>query len=321
MAHVRAKLTPLGRQLLVDRMEIDGWKPADAARATGISRQTAYKWLRRFREEGPEGLADRSSAPRYCPHRLGSEEVQRIVTTRLETMTGPHRLSYVLGRHRSTIYEVLRREGLSRLDYIDRPTRTVVRYERAAPGELLHVDVKKLGRIREGGGWKVHGREMGRTAEMRRVKVGFDYIHVAVDDHSRVAFVRSLPDEKGPTCAQFVADAAQFFAEHGVTIERVMTDNAMNYGRSKDFRETLDRLGITHKRTRAYRPQTNGKAERFNRTLLEEFAYKELFVTNEARSAALEPWVHSYNAHRPHTAIGGLSPLQRIVNKADGNHS
>ena len=320
MAHVRAKLTLLGRQLLVDRVEIDGWKPADAAKAMGVSRQTAYKWLRRFREEGPEGLVDRSSAPRHCPHRLGAEEVQRIVTTRLETMTGPHRLSYALGRHRSTIYGVLRREGVSRLDYIDRPTRTVVRYERSAPGELLHVDVKKLGRIREGGGWKMRGREVGRTAEMRRIKVGYDYLHVAIDDHSRLAFVRSLPDEKGPTCAQFVTDAAQFFADYGVSIERVMTDNAMNYRQSKDFRETLNRLGIAHKRTKAYRPQTNGKAERFNRTLLEEFAYKQLFLTNEARLEALEPWVHSYNANRPHTAIGGLSPLQRIVNKPDGNH-
>jgi transposase InsO family protein len=210
---------------------------------------------------------------------------------------------------------------LSRLDYIDRPTRTVVRYEGSAPGELLHVDVKKLGRIREGGGWKMRGREIGQTGQKKRIKAGYDYLHVAVDDHSRVAFVRSLPDEKGPTCAQFVADAAEFFANYGVSIERVMTDNALNYRRSKDFQETLDRLGISHKRTRIYRPQTNGKAERFNRTLLEEFAYKELFLTNEARSAALEPWVHSYNANRPHTAIGGLSPLQRIVNKADGNHN
>lgn len=321
MAHARAKLTVLGRQLLVDRVLDDGWKPADAAKAMGVSRQTAYKWLRRFREEGSAGLEDRSSVPVRCPHRLSHGEVSAIVAARLETLHGPHRLAYSLGRHRSTIYGVLRRQGVSRLSFIDRPTRTVVRYERERPGELLHVDVKKLGKIREGGGWKILGREMSRTNKEKDRPVGFDYLHVAVDDHSRVAFVQSLPDEKGPTCASFVADAAAFFAEHGVRIERVMTDNAMNYRRSKEFQATLEKLGITHKRTRSYRPQTNGKAERFNRTLLEEFAYKDLFTSSSARSAALGPWVDSYNADRPHTAIAGLTPLQRLVNNADGNHS
>lgn len=312
MAHARAKLTVLGRQLLVERVLADGWKPADAAKAMGVSRQTAYKWLRRYCDEGPDGLADRSSAPKRCPHRLSPTEVSAIVAARLETLHGPHRLAYALGRPRSTIYGILRREGLSRLSFIDRPTRTVVRYERARPGELLHVDVKKLGRIRDGGGWRIHGRGNDRAGYDPESRVGYDYLHVAIDDHSRVAFVRSLPNEKGPTCAQFVADAAAFFAGHGVTIERVMTDNAMNYRRSNDFRQTLEDLGIAHRRTPSYRPQTNGKAERFNRTILEEFAYKELFLTNDARSAALEPWVDSYNATRPHTAIGGLTPLERL---------
>lgn len=320
MAHARAKLTVLGRRLLVDRVLIDGWKPADAAKAMGVSRQTAYKWLRRFRDEGIAGLDDRTSAPRRCPHRLGPDAVASIVAARLETLHGPHRLAYGLGRPRSTIYGVLRRAGLSRLSFIDRPTRTVVRYERERPGELLHIDVKKLGRIREGGGWKLKGQEI-RAEQNRYRKVGFDFLHVAIDDHSRVAYVRSLPDERGPTCAQFLADAAAFFASHGVTIERVMTDNALNYRRSKDFCATLEQLGIAHRRTANYRPQTNGKAERFNRTLLEEFAYKELFTSNEERSAALGPWVDSYNARRPHTAIGGLTPLQRLVNNADGNHT
>jgi transposase InsO family protein len=307
--------------LLVDRVEIDGWKPADAAKAMGVSRQTAYKWLRRFRDEGPAGLFDRSSAPRRCPHRLGSDSVATIVAARLETLHGPHRLAYGLGRPRSTIYGVLRRAGISRLSFIDRPTRTVVRYERARPGELVHVDVKKLGRIRQGGGWRMHGRQMGQPGDYQSVRVGYDYLHVAVDDHSRVAFVRSLPDEKGPTCAQFVAEAAAFFAGHGVRIERVMTDNAANYRRSRVFQAQLATLGIAHRTTATYRPQTNGKAERFNRTLLEEFAYKELFLSNEARSAALGPWVDSYNADRPHTAIGGVSPIQRLVNNLGGNHS
>ncbi len=221
MAHARAKLTVLGRQLLVDRVVVDGWKPHDAAKAMGASRQTAYKWLRRFREEGRCGLEDRSSAPRRCPHRLGDNEVAQIVATRLTTLHGPHRLAYALGRPRSTVYGVLRREGVNRLSFIDRPTRTVVRYERGRPGELLHVDVKKLGRIRDGGGWKMLGRDaIKRGNHFNTVPVGFDYLHVAVDDHSRVAFVRSLPDEKGPTCAQFIQDAATFFEEHGVRIER-----------------------------------------------------------------------------------------------------
>ena len=312
MAHARAKLTVLGRQLLVNRVEIDGWKPADAAKAMGVSRQTAYKWVRRFRDEGPAGLNDRTSAPRHCPHRLDADAVATIVATRLETLHGPHRLAYALGRPRSTIYGVLRRERISRLSFIDRPTRTVVRYERDRPGELLHVDVKKLGRIRTGGGWRIHGPEFGQPGRDTQKRVGYDYLHVAVDDHSRVAFVQSREDEKGPTCAQFVSDAAAFFAEHGVRIERVMTDNALNYRRSRNFQATLEQLGITHKRTRNRRPQTNGKAERFNRTILEEFAYKTLFTSNDQRLKALGPWLASYNEARPHTAIGGLTPLQRL---------
>jgi transposase InsO family protein len=238
--------------------------------------------------------------------------VATIVAARLATLYGPHRLAYELGRPRSTIYGVLRREQLSRLSFIDRPTRTVVRYERDRPGELLHVDVKKLGRIREGGGWKMHGREMGRTGEMVRVKVGYDYLHVAVDDNSRVAFVQALADEKAPTCAQFVRDATVYFASQGVTIERVMTDNARNYTPSTVFKKALVDLGISHRRTRLYRPQTNGKAERFNRTLLEEFAYKTLFTSNDQRLQALGPWLDSYNQSRPHTAIEGLTPLERL---------
>jgi len=312
MVHARAKLTMLGRQLLVDRVLNDGWKPADAAKAMGVSRQTAYKWLQRFRDEGPDGLLDRSSAPRYCPHALPADEVARIVAHRLETLKGPHRLAYDLGRHRSTIYGVLRRAGVSRLSFIDRPTRTVVRYERERPGELLHVDVKKLGRIRDGGGWKMRGREMGRTGEMLRNPVGFDYLHVAVDDHSRVAFVQAYADEKAPTCAQFLREATDFFAAEGVVIERVMTDNARNYTPSLVFKRALEELGIAHRRTANYRPQTNGKAERFNRTLLEEFAYKTLYTSNADRLADLPGWVASYNAERPHTAIAGLTPLQRL---------
>ena len=235
-----------------------------------------------------------------------------IVATRLETLYGPHKLAYTLGRPRSTIYGVLRRERISRLSFIDRPTRTVVRYERERPGELLHVDVKKLGRIRPGGGWRIHGPQFGQPGRDRKKNVGYDYLHVAIDDHSRVAFVQALADEKGPACAQFLRDAAAYFASEGVTIERVMTDNARNYTTSTVFKNVLADLGISHKRTRIRQPQTNGKAERFNRTLLEEFAYKSLFTSNEQRLDALGPWLNSYNCDRPHTAIGGRTPLQRL---------
>lgn len=312
MAHARAKLTVLGRELLVARVLEEGWQPADAAKAMGVSRQTAYKWLRRFRDEGSEGLCDRSSAPKRCPHALSPTEVAKIVAHRLDTLKGPHRLSYDLGRPRSTIYGVLRRAGISRLSFIDRPSRTVVRYERDRPGELLHVDVKKLGRIRDGGGWKMRGREMGHTGEMIRNPVGYDYLHVAIDDHSRVAFVQALSDEKAATCSQFLRDAVSFFAAEGVSIERVMTDNARNYTPSLVFKSVLAELDIAHRRTRNYRPQTNGKAERFNRTLLDEFAYKTLFTSNAQRLAELPRWLDSYNLERPHTAIGGLTPLQRL---------
>jgi len=158
----------------------------------------------------------------------------------------------------------------------------------------------------------MHGREMGATGEMKRIRVGYDYLHVAVDDHSRVAFVKALKDERAPTCAQFVREATAYFASEGITIERVMTDNARNYTPSKVFAAALEELGIAHKRTRLYRPQTNGKAERFNRTLLDEFAYKTLFTSNDQRTEALGPWLETYNAARPHTAIGGLTPLQRL---------
>jgi len=311
----------LGRQLLVNRVLIDGWKPADAAKAMGVSRQTAYKWLRRFGDEGPRGLVDRTSAPKRCPHRLDPDAVATIVAARLETLYGPHRLAYELGRPRSTIYGVLRREQLSRLSFIDRPTRTVVRYERDRPGELLHVDVKKLGRIRDGGGWKMHGREMGSTGEQKRNRVGYDYLHVAIDDHSRVAFVQALADEKAPTCAQFIRDATAFFASEGITIERVMTDNARNYTPSTVFKKALVDLGISHRRTRLYRPQTNGKAERFNRTRSKSSPTRPSSppTTNDygpcvrGSIPTMEP-----DLIRP---SGGSRLCNGSVNNADGNHS
>jgi transposase InsO family protein len=318
VAHRRAKLTPYGRLLLVNRIVEQGWRPAVAAESVGVSRACAYKWLRRWREEGLAGLEDRSSAPRSHPHALGPDEVARIVEARQRLRFGPHRLAYATGRHRSTVYGVLRRQGVSRLADFDRTSREVVRYQRERPGELVHVDVKKLGRIPDGGGHRMLGRQAGHRISGARV--GYDYLHVAIDDATRVAFVRALGDERGPTCAAFLADAARFFGGLGITVERVLTDRAMNYRLSADFRKTIATLGIKHKLTRPYRPQTNGKAERFNRTLLEEWAYERLYASNAERLGTLATWVHAYNHDRPHTALGGLVPMA-AVNNVCGNHS
>lgn len=313
MEHRRAKLTPFGRTLLVTRVLIDGWSVAAAAGSLGVSRTTAYKWLSRYREHGVEGLADRSSAPLSRPQALADRDVRRILSARRRMKLGPDRLGPRLGYPASTVYGVLRRHGISRLAHLDRPTATPVRYERQRAGELVHVDVKKLGKIRPGGGWKLRGR----SYETRRDRsafppTGYDYLHVALDDHSRYAYAELLSDERGETCAGFVARAGEHFAELGIAIERVMTDNARNYVRSTAFQLALADLGARHLLTRPYRPQTNGKAERFNRTALEEWAYVRLYRSNDARSAALPRWLETYNRRRPHTALGGIPPIARL---------
>ena len=205
MAHRRAKLTPLGRALLVERILVHGWSFATAAEAAGVSRATAHKWVRRFLQEGPEGLQDRSSSPRRCPHALGVSAQRRIIAARRRTNWGPHRLGPWLGHPRSTVYGVLRRNGVPRLCDLDRPTRAVLRYEKDRPGELVHIDVKKLRRVPRGGGW----RKLGRSSEARsKPKLGIDYFHAAVDDHSRLAYVEAHADERGQTCAGFLERAS-----------------------------------------------------------------------------------------------------------------
>jgi transposase InsO family protein len=322
MAHRNARLTVHGRMLLVERVR-DGRPVAHVAAEIGISRATGYKWLNRWRTEGPAGLADRSSRAHRIPQRTPTPVEEQIVALRRERKLGPHRIAPLVGLPASTVHAVLTRHGLSRLAWMDRPTGTPIRrYERARPGELVHVDVKKLGRLRDGGGWHVHGRD---SLQHRRARygprVGFDYVHAAIDDHTRLAYAEIHPDEKAATCAGFLRRATAAFAELGIDrIDRVMTDNAWAYRRSTAWHDALAQIGAQARFTRRYRPQTNGKAERFNRTLLDEWAYSRPFSSNAERGAALPVWLHTYNHHRSHTAIGGHPPISRVNNGA-GSYS
>jgi transposase InsO family protein len=248
---------------------------------------------------------------------------RRIARLRRREKLGPLRIGHRLGMAPSTVHRVLVRLGLHRLAWLDRPTgRVIRRYERARPGELVHVDVKKLGKIRRGGGWRLLGvtdpvaRANQNAGKRTGGRVGYDYVHSAVDDHSRLAYSEVLPDETGATCAAFLRRAGAFFAAHGITIERVMTDNAMAYRNSREFHAAVTDLGAVQRFTRPFRPQTNGKVERFNRTLQEEWAYQRLFTSSARRTAALDKWLHTYNHHRAHTALGGLTPIDRVNNVA-----
>jgi len=317
MAHRKAKLTQFGRLLLVQRVVDLGWTAAQAAEAVGVSRATAYKWLRRHREEGLAGLEDRSSRPATCPHALRAETVQQILGARARLKFGPHRLAPEVNCPRSTIYGVLRRHHLSRLDALDRPSAVPVRYVRDHPGELVHLDVKKLARIPDGGGHRM----LGRSTETRRRGNGYDYVHVAIDDASRVAFVGVFPDERGDTTARFLLEAGSSFAAEGVRVESILTDRAASYTRAKAFAEATGALGIHHLVTKPYRPQTNGKAERFIRTLLEEWGYARLYRSNQERLDCLSDWIQFYNQRRPHTALGGQPPMAVLVNNVRGNYT
>ena len=305
MAKHRPRLNVFGRQLLVHRITDLDWPVATAADAAGVSRATAHKWLRRFRAEGEAGLLDRTCRPRRSPRRLSRRAERRILRTRVRRRYGPHRLAPLLGHPRSTIGKVLARHGLSRLADADKPTGAPIRYVRDHPGELVHQDHKKVARVPSGGGHRVRGR-----AEAHRGRgIGYDHLEVIVDDASRVACVVPVPDESGASATRALEVAAVFFAERGVRIERVLTDNAKTYTRSRLYAGLLDELGIGHKRTRPYRPQTNGKAERFIRTLLAEWAYARPYRSNAERLAALPRWVRFYNERRHHTAIGGRPPM------------
>ncbi len=315
MAHPRARLTVFGRQLLIARVEA-GWPAAHVAEQLGISRATAYKWIRRHRSEGLAGLEDRSSRPRRSPRRLDPAAEAEIVAARSSWRYGPDRLGPLLGRPPSTVHRVLVRRGLSRLRDADRVTTAVVRYVACHPGALLHQDHKKLGRIPDGGGWRVLGRENRRHPEHRTT--GYEHLEVIVDDASRYAVVVPVPNETAASAIAALEIAAAEFARLGIRIDRVLTDNGTQY--KVQFDAAVARLGARHKRTRRYRPQTNGKAERFIKTLLDEWAYGRPYTTNEERQAALPIFVAFYNRGRPHTALGGRSPLD-AVNNVRGDHT
>jgi transposase InsO family protein len=314
MLHRTAKLTPFGRRLLVERVLVEGWPAATAAEMLGVSRATAYKWLRRYRAEGQAGLEDRSARPHHRPRALPEREVRRILVMRRRLRVGPHRLGPLLGHSRSTVYGVLRRHGASRLAHTDRLTGVPVRYVRERPGELLHVDVKRLGRVPPGGGHRI----LGESAR-NHLPIGYDYLHVAIDDATRLAYVAVRPDELAGSTVSFIEEAIEFFAGHGVRVERVMTDNAWTYTHSRDLAVLFADLGIRHLRTRPRRPQTNGKAERFIGTIQREWAYARLFRSNDDRLATLSNWVDAYNRRRPHAGLDGQTPLSVLVKKVEKN--
>jgi transposase InsO family protein len=308
MSHRNAPLTPQGRLLLCRRIEA-GSPIAHVAKAMGISRRCASKWWHRYLALGPDGLGDRSSRPLRSPTRLSAQLEDKICRRRLAEKVGPDRLAIHLGLPASTIHRVLVRHDLNRLSRMDRQTTAPIRrYERSRPGELVHVDIKKLGRVPHGGGHRVHGRPATRTKK----RLGYAYLHTAIDDYSRLAYTEVLADEKGRTAAAFWRRAHAWFRARGITVERVLTDNAFCY-RGRLFNAALAEARITHKYCRPYRPQTNGKVERFHRTLLDEWAYVRAYNRESDRTRALARWLHRYNHHRVHTAIGG-PPINRVTN-------
>jgi transposase InsO family protein len=316
VAHANARTTVYARKLIVSRV-LAGHRPGEVAKQLGVSRQTVYKWVRRFRAEGFAGLVDRSSRPHHMPRRTTVAATAAIVAARRAHHAGPVRLAAILGLAASTIGAVLARAGMPRLADVDRLTGELLRgrrhsdrrYEHEHPGDLLHIDVKKLGRVPDGGGWRIHGR----SEEVRGRGNGWDYVHVAIDDHTRLAYAEVLPDERAATCAGFLTRAAAWFAAHGVTIRRVLTDNALSYRRGADWIAACTRLAIARRFIQPGRPWTNGKAERFNRTLQTEWAYASAWTGNDQRTAALDSWLEHYNTARSHSALGGHPPVSRLT--------
>ena len=296
--HQNARTRRHGRLLMI-RRQAEGWSVAAVAAAMGVDARTVRKWRDRHAAEGEAGLAERSSRPHRSPTRLDEAAEAEIERLRRQRRSGPA-IARQLGRPVATVGVVLRRRGLGRLKAVD-PKPEVIRYQREQPGELIHIDIKKLGRI-NGAGHRITG---DRTQRSRGI--GWDFLHVCVDDASRLAYTEILPDERKESAVVFLERAIAWFATLGVTVERVMTDNGSAY-KSHAFREACAAAGLKHKRTRPYRPQTNGKAERFIQTSLREWAYLQAFESSAERAYAMRPWLHAYNSHRPHSALGGKAP-------------
>jgi transposase InsO family protein/transposase-like protein len=331
-------LSELGR-LRLARYHVEcGATVRQTAERFQVSTTTVLRWSRRYREVLASGrvprasdMVDRSSRPHRCPNRTRPALERKIKHLRIKRRLGPVQIAGRVGVPASTVHAVLVRLGLNRLAWVDRATgEPVRRYEKSRPGEQVHVDVKKLGNIPDGGGWRVHGRQAGSANSQAhrdpsrprkvhgRPNLGYGYVHTAIDDHSRLAFSEIHNNETGDTAAGFWLRAHAFFAAHGITVTEILTDNGSCY-RSRTWAQTLASLGITHRRTRPYRPQTNGKVERLNRTLLEEWAYAKPYRSESARRAALPQWLHIYNHHRPHSSLGGKPPISRVTNDPGQN--
>jgi len=325
--HSNAALTPRARLRLARLIVDHGWKPARAAERYDVSWPTAKRWADRYQRLGAAAMNDASSRPHHSPNRVPQPLVRKIVHLRWKHRLGPVQIADRVGLAPSTVHKVLVRCRLNRLTHVDRATGDPIRrYEHPHPGSLIHVDVKKLGNVPDGGGWRYVGRAQGRRNKQatpgkarnqwHHAKMGTAFVHTVLDDHSRVAYAEVHDDETAVTAAGVLCRAVAWFAERGVVVERVLSDNGGAY-RSFLWRDACADLGITPKRTRPYRPQTNGKIERFHRTMADGWAFKKLYNSESARRAALPAWLHEYNHHRPHTAIGGSTPITRLTNLTD----
>ena len=311
MTHRNARLTPVTRAELVEQV-MDGWPQAEVVRLFRVSRATVCKWVQRFREGGADALHDRSSRPLRSPCQTAPLQEAAICAARRMLAWGPHRIGWKLGTARSTVYAVLRRAGLHRLAWLHRTTREVVRYEHPRPGAMVHLDIKKLGRIPQGGGKRtLPGFAETHSSPQRGPRLGFDFIHVAVDDYSRYAYAEVLPDERGVSAAAFLARALNHFERRGFSVERVLTDNGACYV-SRLFTATAAARNLRLKRTRPFLPQTNGKAEAFNKIMQAEWAYQRPYSSNRERLNALPRFLAYYNHRRPHGGIDGATPASRL---------
>lgn len=322
VAHANARTNVFARRLMVERVAA-GWPAAQVAEQLGVSRATVYKWLARHAEAGDAGLVDRSSRPRRMPNRTPARVERQVLAARRRRRRGAVVLAAELGLNPSTVGRILTRHRAAHLAAIDPitgrpvrgPRRAANRYEHPTPGAMLHVDVKKLGRIPRGGGWRLHGRHAPVSVANRHKKtpIGYDYVHTAIDDHSRLAYSEIHGDEKDPTCAGFLHRALAWFASHGITVQRVLTDNAKVYRQGSTWGQVCAAWQLKRRFTKPGCPWTNGKAERFNRTLLTEWAYARAWLSNTARRRALDTYLQYYNTRRGHSALGGHPPISRLA--------